>query len=216
MEKICYIDIDDTIAVTDIILIKEAIDFNKFYLKRNSKVDMGEYNNHYYFAEMLNWSMQDMKDFYNNRYPDYLKNLDVKPYVCESIYKLHQNGFKIVFLSSRVEKNDLVMPITKKWLSINSIYYDEVIVNCANKYDYLEDKSGFFIDDSYENCCNVSTLKCFKVIQISSRYGKKSNENNIKSLDNWNDISDYIIESWGKGIKKIIDSCDSFGINTPK
>lgn len=195
MKKTCYIDIDDTISVTDIALINEAINFNKSYLARNNEAHSGIFNNHFYFAEMLNWSTQDLKEFYDIRYPEYLNSLDVKPYVSESIYKLHKNGFKIVFLSSRVEKNNLVLTLTKKWLELNSIYYDEVIINCTNKCKYLENKSGFFVDDSYENCLNISSFENFKVIQMSSKYGKECDHDNVKLLNNWNDISNYIIET---------------------
>ena len=188
-----FIDMDDTVCITDSVVIAVAKEFNEQYLKRNTIVNENkEYSSHYYFAEMLNWSIEDLTLFYHIKYPSYLRDLKPKPSVKTVFSHIKANGHRIILLSSRVEKDNSVYQLTLNWLTDQGILYDKLIIDCKQKGDYLTKKQGIFIDDSFENCETVCQNKEMRVFQMLSKYNKKCTDPRITIVKDWYEFESYI------------------------
>lgn len=189
-----WIDIDDTIANTSDIIMKEAIDYHKYILKKNVLVSDIKSRDYYYFARKLGWNEEELRGFFRDKYPDYLKMVEIKSGVVETINRLRENGKKIHFISSRREISigNSVYEITVEWLRKHEVKYDSLIINCCDKYSILSSKTGIYIDDSYDNCVAVSKLDAFVVYQMESQYGERCSNKRIKFVKNWNEINEYL------------------------
>lgn len=84
--------------------------------------------------------------------------------------------------------------ITKKWLCLNNIKYDKLIINSTDKLTICkENKINYFIDDNYETCNKIYQTTGIKVMLYTTKYNKNINVDFIRVFS-WRKILKYIIK----------------------
>lgn len=198
-KKILCIDLDDTIALTSNTIIKFAVDFDKKVLKINGELkNIDNCKDYYYFAKMLGWNKEQLTQFFDNCYLKYLKEIRVKPEASSALKKIKALGISIYIVTSRREKeNGKVTKITKNWLKQNNIIYDKLFINAINKWNIIKQvKPSYFLDDSFENCLNVSKVsKNTEVILMTTTFNKKIQNEQFRQISNLNELYDIIVRN---------------------
>ena len=171
------IDIDDTISETFEILLPYAQKYTIEELGKEGTIDFNkECVNHYYIEEMFNWSKEESVRFWNKYIDEILENVNIK-----------------VFASDTNENN--VENVTIKWLENNNVIYDKLFLNAeANRKVQIveENNIDIFIDDSFENCKDVSERTKAKVYMMNTRVNEKFSLQNIKRVYSWSEIEHLI------------------------
>lgn len=188
-----WIDIDDTICNTDVVIMKAALHYHEGVLKRQVPCDDAKENfstDYFYFARYLGWDVEDVSRFFHDEYPCFLRHALIKKDVKKSFDYLRQNGHKITLLSARYDReyNGETLNITRQWLKDNKIVADDIILDCANKSAFLSDKEGVFIDDSYNDCMELSLNQNIRVIQFLSMYSKQCDSPYVTVVTSWEQI----------------------------
>lgn len=184
-------DLDDTLADTASVINKYAIKFDKEFLNKTGnfkKIDNSK--DYYYFADALNWTDDNIKDFFDIYYLDILKEVKVKPHVKETIKKLNDNNNMIYIITARREKEKkLVENITIEWLKQNDIKYERLIINAKDKSEVVNQFNiNYFIDDSYQNCVDVIEKTDAEVYMLETEFNKGINNNKIKTITSIKDL----------------------------
>lgn len=181
------IDIDDTIANTNELLLVYADKYDKLYKEGHGIIDKDCYK----FNGMYDWTEEDRNHFLETYMVEVLENIEVKEHVREVISRLRKEGHSIVFITTRDgEYIKDSFGLTKTWLKKNNIEYDMILAGDKRKSDYAL-VLGFelFIDDNIKNCTKVSE-KGVEVILFDTIYNRDCHE--FKRFGNWLDIYDYI------------------------
>ena len=192
------IDIDDTISETFEILLPYAQKYTIEELKRDVAIDFNKKCvNHYYIEEMFNWSKAESISFWEEYIKEILENVNVKTFAQNTIKNLKEKGNNIYLITARwnTPKNN-VEETTIKWLEDNNIVYDKLFTNAeANRKVQIveENNIDIFIDDSYENCRDVSKKTNAKVFMMNTRVNEKFLLQNIKRVYSWSEIEHLII-----------------------
>jgi len=181
------IDIDDTIADTNELLLVYADKYDKLYKEGHGVID----KNCYKFNGMYDWTEEDRWHFFETYMVEVLENIEVKKDVKEIISKLRKDGHEIVFITTR--DGDYIKDsytLTKTWLDKKGIEYDKIIAGDKRKSDYAE-ALGFdlFIDDSVKNCVKVSE-KGVESLLFDTIYNRDCMD--FKRVNNWLEIYEYI------------------------
>ena len=191
------IDIDDTISETFEILLPYAQKYTIEELKRDATIDFNKKCvNHYYIEEMFNWSKEESISFWEEYIKEMLENVNVKTFAQDTIKNLKENGNNIFLITARwnTPKNN-VEETTIKWLEDNNIVYDKLFINAeANRKVQIvkENNIDIFIDDSYENCKDVSEKTNAKVFMMNTRVNEKFLLQNIKRVYSCSEIEHLI------------------------
>jgi len=179
------IDIDDTIANTNELIIKYALKYDLLYKDGRGFKD----KNCYKFHELFYWDEDEKEKFFARYMQEILSRVPVKENVREIIKKLRQEGHEIIFITTR-DYLDNCYDITVNWLNKNEIEFDMVIAGDKRKSDYAESlKFDLFIDDNIKNCTKVSG-KNIDVLLFDTIYNRDCND--FKRVYNWLEIYDYI------------------------
>lgn len=176
------IDIDDTINNLHDILIAKAEEFNK---KENIKFDI--HTDEWNWDKAFGWNDLIASKFLSKNIEYAYLNAGIKENATEVINRLHNEGNKIVIITSR-GKDHCLDPYTtsKTWLDEKKINYDKIIVNSVDKAKACtENKIDVFIDDHVGFCEGVAKTKT-KVLMFNSPYNQK--ETNYKRVYSWNDV----------------------------
>ena len=172
-EKVAWIDIDDTIAISWPIMMGC---YANDYFERNGQYPEHDFNieceDDLYFADIFHVQDEELPRFFDKFYPDYLYKLLPAPGAKEFLRALKQHGYKINLISARRDKAGRAEQITRVWLEAYELPYDSLVINCKDKASYLHNKSGFFMDDCYGHCFAVSQRTSLDVIQKKCEYGK--------------------------------------------
>ncbi len=204
---ILCVDLDDTLASSGKTINECAIKFNKDILKRTTKIKkIGNCDDHYYFARMLEWNRDDLINFFKQCYPRYLNDIKIKYGTRNYLKLIKELNIKIYIVTSRKEiNNDQVKKITINWLKKNKIYYDKLFVNVDDKAKLLKKiKPDFYIDDSLKNCSSVGKkLPSTKIYLMNTKYNKnvKANYTRINSIKDFY----YIIKESDANERKYCD-----------
>ncbi len=185
-------DLDDTLSDTASVINRYAIKFDKQYLNGNGKMKkIDNAKDYYYFADALGWNNENIKKFFETYYLDVIKEVKIKPLVMETIKKIKNANNEIYIITSRRKKDDnIVENITRKWLLINEIYYDDLFINIKKKSEIVNKLDiDYFIDDSYNNCLEVQENTNAKVFMIENNFNKKIIDNTINRIK---DISELL------------------------
>lgn len=192
------IDIDDTISETFETLLPYAQKFTIEQLGREAKIDFNKKCiNHYYIEEMFNWSREESVEFWGKYITEILEKVNIKTFASDIINKLKKNGNNIYLITARANKDDNnVRETTIKWLKDNNVIYDELFINAEadRKVQIVEEnKIDIFIDDSYENCKDVSDKTNAKVYMMNTRVNEKfSLDENINRVYSWLELEHLI------------------------
>ena len=184
-------DFDDTLADTASVINKYAIKFNKEYLNGNGDLqDINNSKSYYYFAEGLNWNKENIAKFFEIYYLDILKEVQIKPFVKETINKLKKEKNEVYIITARRKREgEIVEKITNEWLKDNGILYDELFINIKEKSKIVNQlKIDIFIDDSYENCIDVKTNTDAKVYMLSTKYNTGILDKQLERINNIDEL----------------------------
>lgn len=189
------IDIDDTISETFETLLPYSQKYTIEDLKRKSEIDMNQnLLNHFYIVYMNGWNEKEATDFWSKYYGEILKKVNIKKFASEVINKLKKEGHKIYLITARWDMpNDNIKEITKQWLIENNVDYDELIINASDKVNLVKEKEiDIFIDDSFNNCKNISVNSNAKVYMMTSRVNQSFKDENIRRVFSWPEVYDLI------------------------
>ena len=189
------IDIDDTISETFETLLPFAQKYTIEDLKKESKVHMdGNLANHFYIVYMNDWNEEEATNFWYKYYGKILRELNIKKFAAEVIKKLKQEGHSIYLITARWDMpNDNIKEITEKWLKENLVEYDELIINASDKLKIVKENNiDIFIDDSFNNCKTIANNTKTKVYMMTSRVNGSLEDEKIKRVFSWPQISDLI------------------------
>jgi uncharacterized HAD superfamily protein len=184
-------DLDDTLADTASVINKYAIKFDKEYLNGNGDLqDINNSKSYYYFAEGLNWNKENIAKFFEIYYLDILKEVQIKPFVKETINKLKKEKNEVYIITARRKREgEIVEKITNEWLKNNGILYDELFINIKEKSKIVNQlKIDIFIDDSYENCIDVKTNTDAKVYMLSTKYNTGILDKQLERINNIDEL----------------------------
>ena len=185
------IDIDDTICSTNEKIIEEADKYDKEVLGGSGVKDATAYE----FTEMMGWEKEMKGQFFADRLEYIMSNAELKPRAKELINKLHDEGYKIIFISFRKDKY-IKDPytMTKNYLDKHGIKYDGLFVNTGTKTDEcIENGVKLFIDDKESHCEDVSNAG-IDVVLFTNLYNHA--ENRFVRKDTWEEVYAYIKEKY--------------------
>ena len=191
------IDIDDTISETFEILLPYAQKYTIEELGKEGIIDFNkECVNHYYIEKMFNWSKEESVRFWNKYIDEILENVNIKVFASDIIKRLKEKGNNIFLITARWNTNENnVENVTIKWLENNNVIYDKLFLNAeANRKVQIveENNIDIFIDDSFENCKDVSERTKAKVYMMNTRVNEKFSLQNIKRVYSWSEIEHLI------------------------
>lgn len=182
------IDIDDTIANTNELLIDLGLKFDKEY-----KDGKGFKNkNSYLFTDMFYWNNEDKDKFLEYfLLNDGFSNIEPKYEAMEVIKKWHDDGIKIYIITYRhVRGNYDIEQITKEWLKKNNFVYDKLITNSGPKGKVCqENKINIMVDDSIDMCNDVKS-KGIKVLLFNTNYNQYDKK--LKRVYGWQEIDEIV------------------------
>ena len=179
------IDLDDTISSSNEMFIKYAKLYNK-EKKINFKIDETQWD----LDKSFGWNDNNYKEFCKQYLRTLLNEAEIKYNAAEKINKLKNEGYKIIIITSRNEKelNDMYS-FTEKWLKNHNINYDKLIINSLQKEEEcLKNKVNIFIDDNMKNCMNVYKKLQIPVFLFDGLYNTNDKYSNIERVYSWDEI----------------------------
>lgn len=179
------IDLDDTISSSNEMFIKYAKLYNK-EKKINFKIDETQWD----LDKSFGWNDNNYKEFCKQYLRILLNEAETKYNAAKKINKLKNEGYKIIIITSRNEKelNDMYS-FTEKWLKNHNINYDKLIINSLQKEEEcLKNKVNIFIDDNMKNCINVYKKLKIPVFLFDSLYNANDKYSNIERIYSWDEI----------------------------
>lgn len=184
------IDIDNTITTTLPILKEYCKRYNEEVVRRN--LIMNEKG----FAtfNLYDWTKEEEMDFCDKYLEEVVMKAKVKENASEIIKKLKKEGNYIYIITSR-KKPHFKNPysLTKCFLEKNQIEYNELIVECEDKYTFCKENNiDIMIDDEPQNINSIS--KILPVIVFEGVQNENCGGKNIIKVDNWLEVY-KIIES---------------------
>lgn len=181
------IDIDDTISDTFEVQFNQAQYYTINTLKRDGKIrELTNINSHFYNRYLHSWSQEEEMNFFTKYYKECLEKIRPKMYAVETIKKLKEEGNKIILITARFNwVNVNVEEVTLKWLKDNNIEYDKLIINALDKSKIaVDNKIDVFLDDSFENCINVSRCN-IKTYIMDSRVNRTLSDDKVERVYSW-------------------------------
>ena len=191
-KNIFCVDLDDTLCYTGQTIIEYAKHYDITNLNGSGKIDQNSSStDHYYFARMLGWNRKQLIEFFDACYPMYLENIKVKDDAIKLLQRVKELDYIIHIVTARREKKiGIVYDITKKWLEENNLIYDDLIIDCINKGEYVKSVNAqLFLDDSLKNCLDVYT--CSPETDnylLTTNYNKEVSSDKIKRV---NDLDEF-------------------------
>lgn len=179
------IDLDDTISSSNEMFIEYAKLYNK-EKKINFKIDETQWD----LDKSFGWNDNNYKEFCKQYLRTLLNEAEIKYNAAEKINKLKNEGYKIIIITSRNEKelNDMYS-FTEKWLKNHNINYDKLIINSLQKEEEcLKNKVNIFIDDNMKNCMNVYKKLQIPVFLFDGLYNTNDKYSNIERVYSWDEI----------------------------
>lgn len=188
------IDIDDTVADSEIKTLEKALLYDKEFVKGEGIVNINKYN----YTEKFNWTEEQCYDFFKRYLEQLVPEFQVKNQVKETIDKLKEENHTIYFITYRTGRF-LTNPydITYKWLVDNGIKFDKLITNSGPKGKVCQENNiDLFIDDSVDQCVNVSAYG-IDVLLFDNIHNR--HDNALRRVNNWLEIYKIIKEEYHGG-----------------
>jgi len=181
------IDVDDTITETYETMFAYAQEFNYSILKKEcSYKPFYDLPCHKTIEFLHNWTKEELNQYYDMYYDKILKNAKRKTLSKEYINKLKAENNEIIIITARPDTDKVdAEAVTKNWLEENGIAYDEIITNADVKGAIAKEYNiDVFIDDSMENCVDVSNYGIKSYI-MDSRTNSKNYDERVKRIYSW-------------------------------
>lgn len=194
------IDIDDTISETFETLLPYAQKYTIEELGKEANVDLNKpFLNHFYIEKMFDWNTEEATVFWIKYYEEIIKNVNIKKFASEIIKELKEKGNNIYLITARwTARGSKVKEITLKWLKDNNVLYDELFFDAEDKAILIENnKIDIFIDDSYQNCKDVSEKTSAKVYMMNTRVNENFKLENVNRVYSWCELN-YLINMKGE------------------
>ena len=189
------IDIDDTISDTFEALLAYSQKYTIEDLKRESNIDINkDYLNHLYIESASGWNDLETKNFWEKYYEDILKAVNIKNFASKVINNKRKNGDKIFLITARWDMPNFdTKKLTEDWLLENNVQYDKLFMNASDKVQLVKENNiDLFIDDSFNNCKQISENTNAKVYMMTSLVNKNLGDKKIKRVFSWPEIDDLI------------------------
>jgi uncharacterized HAD superfamily protein len=189
------IDIDDTISDTFEALLAYSQKYTIEDLKRESNIDINkDYLNHLYIESASGWNDIETKNFWEKYYEDILKAVNIKNFASKVINNKRKNGDKIFLITARWDMPNFdTKKLTENWLLENNVQYDKLFMNASDKVQLVKENNiDLFIDDSFNNCKQISENTNAKVYMMTSLVNKNLGDKKIKRVFSWPEIDDLI------------------------
>ena len=180
------IDIDDTIAKTNISLIEEAFQFDKEFCNGKGFKNKDAYS----LRELFYWDDEDVLKFmtYVRESNLFTEIIPIKDSVFY-INKLYDEGYKIYFITRRKNTANM-LKITMKWLEKHGFKYHKLLMGCSEKGEIcIKEKVNLFIDNDIKHVNDVLSLGINVILKADS-YNDKCGI--LTRLDSWEEIYNYI------------------------
>lgn len=187
------IDIDDTISNTYETVIPYAQKYQIEELHKSPILDRNkELATHKYTKALHNWNDEEENIFWEKYYVKMLPKIKVKELASENIKELRKKH-NIYLITARWDNEEKeISKLTKKWLEDNEIVYDELILNAGTKLELCKKHNiDIFIDDSFQNCKEL-TENGIRTFIMDSKTNGKYNDKNITRVYSWPHISQEI------------------------
>jgi uncharacterized HAD superfamily protein len=188
------IDIDDTISKTCDILVEYGREYTENYLNREATLEFtGDNSTHFYIEALYGWTKEESSRFFELYYKKFIENVTPKQDSVEIINKLHDEGHKIILITSRDNFANVNARVeTEKWLQKQGIKYDNLVTDVYSKYQAcLDNKVELFIDDSYKNCMEMAS-NGIEVFMVDAKYNYSLNDEKIRRVYSWKEIYSLI------------------------
>lgn len=189
------IDIDDTISNTFETFLPYLEKFVCQDLNRKLDLNLSSRIDYYNIVEKYGLSEEEARVFWTKYYVLMLENVKPKENAVEIINKIKENGNKIVLITARIDDEIVdARAITEKWLEVNKINYNKLIINSHNKLEIAkEEKIDIFVDDSIRNCEMVSSgnIKTYMMLTKNNEYYENEN---IEKITCWNEFYENVKE----------------------
>ena len=178
------IDIDDTITNSWQCIIP-------LYSKEfNIPIEELEKSKPYYGAINHLITIDEYYELMKGKCDSFAANVELKENVKETLTKLHNNGYEIIFITARGKEHKDPYQLSKDYLDKHQIPFDKLIVDSKDKsIACIEEEIDIFIDDSLKHCKEVAE-KGFEVLLFETNYNKEDQE--FKHMKDWNEIYEYI------------------------
>lgn len=184
------LDIDDTITDTFGVMFGYAQKYTIEELGKSGKIDYSKkLTNHNYIQALHNWNEDEEIDFFRKYYKPICEKTEPFPFAVDTINRLKEEGHKIVLITARWDFEDTdVRKLTEEWIKKQNISYDKLVVNANTKLEAaMENNIDIFVDDSFENCVQVSKGG-IKTFIMDTRCNKGLEDDNIKRVFSWPDL----------------------------
>lgn len=189
------IDIDDTISDTFEALLAYSQKYTIEDLKRESNIDINkDYLNHLYIESASGWNDLETKNFWEKYYEDILNAVNIKNFASKVINNKRKNGDKIFLITARWDMPNFdTKKLTENWLLENNVQYDKLFMNASDKVQLVKENNiDLFIDDSFNNCKQISENTNAKVYMMTSLVNKNLGDEKIKRVFSWPEIDNLI------------------------
>ena len=180
------IDIDDTIAKTNVSLLEEAFQYDKDHCKAKGFKNKDAYS----LKDMFYWSDEEVLSFMN-----FIRNgnlfTEISPIKDSQLYvnKLFDEGYKIYFITRRKNTANM-LKITTNWLNKYGFKYHKLLMGCAEKSAICENETvNFFIDNDVNHVTEVAK-KGIKVLLMADCYNNDCTA--FTRVDTWEDVYNFI------------------------
>lgn len=189
------IDIDDTISNTFETFLPYMKKFVEEDLNRKLNLNLSSKIDYYNIIEKYGISEEEARIFWVNYYVQILESVEPKKSAVKVINLLKENGHKIVLITARLDDGIVdVKAITEKWLEVNRINYDKLIINSHNKLETAKQENiNLFIDDSIRNCEMVSSGD-IKTYMFSTKNNSYYENEKLEKVISWDELYEKIKE----------------------
>ena len=189
------IDIDDTISNTFETFLPYMKKFVEQDLNRKLDLNLSSKIDYYNIIEKYGISEEEARTFWVNYYVLILETVKPRKSAVEVINTLKEKGHKVFLITARLDDGIVdVKAITKKWLEVNRINYDKLIINSHNKLETAKQENiNLFIDDSIRNCEMVSSGD-IKTYMFSTENNSYYENEKIEKVISWDEFYEKIKE----------------------
>lgn len=152
-----------------------------------------------YEYRKLNWNQEQIDNYRNKYFDEYVDNEPIRKFASEVIKKLREDGHKVFIITGRYKSHDdtpdgeNMRERIKKWLAKNGVIYDKVVFAKVPKIRELqENEIDLMIEDSPTTIPAIKDI--VKVFCFDTRYNRNLQCNNMTRVFSWYDIYMKILE----------------------